>query len=82
MPNEIIYRPKTGFGLPLRSWIKNELEDYIRELLSRENIENRGIFDYIEIEKLINQNKEGIMDASYTILTLICLELWFREYLD
>ena len=82
LPKEIIYRPKTGFGLPLRSWINNELEEYIRDLLSKDNIENRGIFNYKEIDQLIKSNKEGTIDAGYTILTLICLELWFKEYID
>ena len=33
LPNDIIYRKKTGFGLPLRSWLKDDLKDWLRELL-------------------------------------------------
>ena len=45
LPRKIIYRPKSGFGLPLRKWIKAELKDWISETLSYEKIKKRGLFD-------------------------------------
>ena len=45
LPKEIIYRPKTGFGAPVRKWIKEDMSDMIRERLSEERISEQGIFD-------------------------------------
>ena len=80
LPNEIIYRPKTGFGAPLRRWMIHELSDLVGDLLSPESIKQRGLFNSCEVQKLINLNKDGKVDASYTLLSLLCIEIWFRKF--
>jgi asparagine synthase (glutamine-hydrolysing) len=81
LPKEIIYRPKTGFGVPLRGWIKHELRDLIGDLLSADSIRKRGLFSPDAVNCLILDNKSGKIDASYTILSLLCIEIWCRKYL-
>ena len=44
LPKEIVTRPKTGFGVPLRRWLKEELRDYVNDTLSVDRIKRRGIF--------------------------------------
>ena len=44
LPKEIVTRPKTGFGVPLRRWLKEELRDYVNDTLSADRIKRRGIF--------------------------------------
>ena len=82
LPKKIIYRPKTGFGLPLRRWINHELREIIQDYLSYENLEKRGLFDPKGVHSLISNNKKGLIDASYTIFSLLCIEIWCRNYLD
>ena len=81
LPKEIIYRPKTGFGVPLRGWIKHELKDIIGDLLSVDSVRKRGLFVPDAVNCLILDNKLGRIDASYTILSLLCIEIWCRKYL-
>ena len=38
LPPEVVNRPKTGFGVPLRGWIKNEMSVLINEYLGNESI--------------------------------------------
>jgi len=82
LPKEIIYRPKTGFGVPLRDWLKGELKEYVRDSLSEETINKRGIFDSKSIQNILKLNEKGSVDFSYTILSLICIEIWCKNYLD
>lgn len=82
LPNDVIYRPKTGFGLPLRSWIRNELKDFMCEILSEESLKHRGLFNPNAVQALIQKNEDQKIDASYTIFSLICIELWCRHFLD
>ena len=82
LPKDIIYRPKTGFGAPLRTWMKHELRELLGDLLSVESLKNRGLFSPISVQKLIIDNDEGKIDASYTLLSLLCVEIWCREYID
>lgn len=82
LPNEIIYRPKTGFGAPVRQWITNELHPMIEERLSPEHLEQRKIFDSNKVWKLINENKAGKIDASYSIWALLAIESWLQQFGD
>ena len=84
LPHEVIYRPKTGFGAPLRSWLNTEkkLKPLMMDVLSREAITRRGIFDAKTVAELIEQDAKGRVDATYTIFSMMCIELWCRMFLD
>lgn len=82
LPHEVIYRSKAGFGAPVRQWIINDLDSVISDYLSKENIEKRAIFDYDNVQKLIKDNKDGKIDASYSIWSLLAIESWLRQFSD
>jgi asparagine synthase (glutamine-hydrolysing) len=82
LPKEVIYRPKTGFGAPLRGWIRNELKDMVTDLLSTTSLNNRGIFNPQTVQQLIKDNDQGKKDAAYTIFSMMCIEIWCRKFLD
>ncbi|QWR76248.1 asparagine synthase (glutamine-hydrolyzing) [Candidatus Magnetomonas plexicatena] len=82
LPKEIIYRPKTGFGVPLRRWLKLELRPLVDDVLSAESIKNRGIFNPKEVQLLISLDRSNKLDGAYTIFSLLCIELWCRTFVD
>jgi asparagine synthase (glutamine-hydrolysing) len=82
LPKEVIYRPKAGFGGPLRYWITNDLQGKINDFLSKESIEKRGIFSFEAVHQLIEEDKSGKEDFSYNILSLLAIEAWFRKFID
>ena len=81
LPSDIIYRPKSGFGVPLRKWIKGKLEDWLLEILSKDRINSRGIFNSEAVNKLIKKNKSVEIDASYTLFSIACIKIWCEKYL-
>jgi asparagine synthase (glutamine-hydrolysing) len=82
LPHEVVYRSKSGFGAPVRDWIINDLDSMILDYLSPRTIEKRGIFDSKSVWNLIQENKSGKIDASYTIWALLSIESWFRQFDD
>jgi len=82
LPKEIIYRPKASFGAPLRSWISGDLRNMVDDLLSRQSVENRNIFNYDFIKKIIDEDRTGKEDNAYRIYQLLTIELWFRAFVD
>lgn len=82
LPHEVIYRPKTGFGAPLRSWLHNELKPLVADVLSKESISRRGIFDADAVASLIRDDAAGKIDATYSIFSVMCIEMWCRRFLD
>jgi asparagine synthase (glutamine-hydrolysing) len=82
LPHEVIYRPKSGFGAPLRRWMRHDLRELLGDLLSIDSLKRRGLFDPDAVQRLIAANDSGKVDASYTLLSLLCIEIWCRRFLD
>lgn len=82
LPKDIIYRPKSGFGAPLRSWLHCELKPLLERYLSKEVIEKRRIFKADKIAELIELDKNGKEDYSYPIFALLCFEIWCEQFID
>ncbi len=82
LPREVIYRPKTGFGVPLRRWLKGPLAAQVAATLSDEALRSRGLFDALAVRTLIERDRAGREDASQTLLALMCVELWCRRFVD
>ncbi len=82
LPQDIIHRPKSGFGVPIRRWMRLELRDMLDDILSERSLRHRGIFDPAAVQRLIADNDSGKKDAGYTLHSLLCIETWCREFLD
>ncbi len=82
LPKEVIYRPKTGFGAPLRYWLRTHLRDLLEDALSPARLKERGIFDVAAVYRLKQANDSGWIDASYTLFALLCIEIWCRIFID
>ena len=81
IPLEIINRRKTGLPVPLKKWMRNDLKDYIREVLLGEKSLHRGYFRKSAIEDLIQKNSVhgSLMKEVFSLLTL---EMWHTEFVD
>lgn len=82
LPRDVIYRPKTGFGVPLRAWLQTRLRPLVDDVLSPESIRRRGIFNADAVQALRRDDHERRVDATYPIFALVCMELWCRQYID
>lgn len=82
LPMDVIYRPKTGFGAPIRTWIKEDLK-YQLDLFSTDSILiKKGILNSTAVKKLIDNDNSGKIDASYTILGLLAIDSWYNQFLS
>jgi asparagine synthase (glutamine-hydrolysing) len=82
LPRDVVYRPKSGFGAPLRSWLRNQLRDVVEDTLSAEALGRRGLFEPAAVRRLVDQDRAGRVDGSYTVFALMCFELWCRMFVD
>lgn len=82
VPPEVVRRPKTGFGGPTRSWVKNDLKEMVEDLLSPETLERRGLLNPAEVRRLVDEDRTGRRDHAYRIWTFMTLELWLRTFID
>jgi asparagine synthase (glutamine-hydrolysing) len=82
LPHDVVYRPKSGFGAPLRRWLRHELRGRVEDTLAPAVLRRRGFFDPTAVRALIDDDREGRVDGSYTIFALMCFELWCRRFID
>ncbi|MDP6613167.1 MAG: asparagine synthase (glutamine-hydrolyzing), partial [Candidatus Hydrothermarchaeota archaeon] len=82
LPREALYRSKQGFSIPMKNWLKGGLKSTMLDLVSRNNIEKRGYFDWYLVNKLIEQHLRGERDNWHLLWRLMSLEIWHRNYLD
>mgnify|MGYP001490247914 CR=1 FL=1 len=82
LPREIIQRPKTGFGLPVRRWLRNELREMLFDYLSSDRLRSRGLFDVEAVRNLMHRNDIGKIDAAYPLFAILCIEIWARNFMD
>ena len=82
VPKEVIYRRKMGFGVPIGSWFRNEMKDFVREVLLSEKSLKRGIVKPEMLEKYVDEHLSAERDHSFQLWTLLMLELWFQRFID
>jgi len=82
VPNEVMFRPKMGFGIPIDVWFRGKLKDFAYDTLLSEKAINRGLFKKEALKALLDEHVNTKINHAYRIWALITLELWFQEYFD
>jgi asparagine synthase (glutamine-hydrolysing) len=79
LPNDILYRPKMGFSIPLAAWFRGELKDKVRNALLGETLNHCGLFDATFLRHLVEQHQNGLRDYSVPIWSLLMFEAFLRN---
>jgi asparagine synthase (glutamine-hydrolysing) len=82
LPAGMLNRRKMGFGLPIASWFRRELTDYVRDVLDGRRTRQRGLVDPAAVSALLDEHQSGGRDRSSQIWALLALEEWARRWLD
>jgi asparagine synthase (glutamine-hydrolysing) len=80
LPPETTERGKTGFGVPLDSWFRDELRPMAEDLLL--GGPDRGLFRRDTLERLLREHSERRADHGHRLWCLCALELWQRRWVD
>lgn len=81
LPGSILNRRKEGFSIPMKNWLRRELQPLLRDLLSRDRIARRGLFDPDTVQRWIDDHTEGRENHAHTLFPLMVFERWATEYL-
>jgi asparagine synthase (glutamine-hydrolysing) len=82
LPEEILRRPKTGMGAPIRRHLADGEGRLLRDYLGEDSVRRRGIFDPVAVRRLVEANSSGRIDASYVLFALAAVEAWCRRFID
>ncbi|HEX3855564.1 MAG TPA: asparagine synthase C-terminal domain-containing protein, partial [Polyangiaceae bacterium] len=81
LPVPILKRAKRGFNLPLDRWMRDELAELTRDLLTDTTARARGLFDEREVRRLLDEHANGVSHGQ-RLWNLCVLELWLRAFVD
>ncbi len=79
LPSSIINRKKKGFGIPLAKWLREDLKDFCETVLSKENIEMGGFFNFELISKLKEEHFNKEKDHRRKLWSLIIFQIWLQK---
>jgi len=80
LPNEVLYGPKKGFGVPYQNWLAGPLYVYMRERILGYAEEHPGFFNKPVLEKMMTQHKEGKGNAGFLLWKVLNLVIWMDKY--
>ncbi len=80
LPKKVIKRRKTGFGLPIRNWLRGELSHFTDDLLRRERLKKENLFVPEVIHRWIIEHKNKKADHTMKLYNLISLEVWIDRF--
>ena len=81
IPEEMMNRPKTGFSLPIYSWLRGDLEYLIEDYLNAERLSESGLFDTSFILKQVKLFKTENLHYSPLIWKLLMFQMWYEEWM-
>lgn len=80
LPKGILDRPKKGFGIPIAAWLNGRLRDQMHDLLEPKRLRRQGIFDPVQVERLIREHHEGTASNHKQLWTLFVFQLWMDNF--
>ncbi len=79
LPNELLYRPKMGFGVPLASWLRGPLSERVRAAVLGDGLADTGLFDSGTLRQLLEQHQSGRRDHSAPLWSLLMFDAFVRQ---
>ena len=74
VPAEILTRPKEGFSMPMKHWLRGELQPMMRDLLTSSSASEW--FDTGECTRLMDEHVSGRFNHAHLLWTLVVLQRW------
>jgi len=81
IPKAIAGRRKTGFAVPVGEWAAGQMRELVAEMLGAEAVKRRGLFAAEAVSPLVGRSSYSMFQRRQ-LWTLLCLELWCREFVD
>lgn len=78
--HDLTYRKKQMFTVPVGDWFKTTLKPLCDDLLLSEKTRARELFDYTQVEKMLNDHCSNTENYTREIRALMALEIWFRRF--
>lgn len=81
LPADVLYKPKRGFGAPVREWFRGPEGESLIQQIMNSTIRKRNFFDYGFIERLAEEHRRDQRDWSANLWCLLNLSVWYDRWI-
>jgi asparagine synthase (glutamine-hydrolysing) len=82
LPQDVVYRRKHGFSLPIDAWFRGHWAKAAHQILFSDEARDRGLFDYSYLQRLWDAHVTGAASHGMRFWSLLWLEMWHRMFID
>ena len=79
LPNDVLYRSKMGFAVPLARWFRGPLRKRVRQSLLGEALASTGVFDEAMLNHIVDAHERGTRDYSAPIWSILMFDAFLRN---
>ncbi|PSU35582.1 XrtA/PEP-CTERM system amidotransferase [Photobacterium lutimaris] len=69
--NDILYRPKMGFSMPISHWFRTSLKPSLHKHVLSESMFDSGFFNVDWLEKMVHEHQHGYRDHGASLWCLL-----------
>ncbi|MDY6863114.1 MAG: asparagine synthase (glutamine-hydrolyzing) [Thermodesulfobacteriota bacterium] len=82
LPKEVVKHRKQGFVGPMSIWMQTDLKNYIIDILSEENLNRHGLFNYNTVSTILHEHFNRIENNDALIWSLVIFQVWYNNYIN
>jgi len=82
LPHDVLYKPKQGFSIPLKHWLRGSLKPMMTDLLSPDKVRQRGYFNPECVSEWVEDHLDGVQNHSHRLWALMVFEIWNQHFMD
>lgn len=79
VPNLVLEKPKEGFSIPMKHWLRGSLKTMMLDLLSKDSLQKHGYFNHQVIAGWIKEHLDGRVNHSHRLWGLMVFEMWYHN---
>lgn len=80
VPQELIERPKMGFGIPIHEWLRTSLRDWAEDLLDENTLRAQGYFHPEPIRRMWLEHLSGRLNHQHRLWDILMFQAWLRNH--
>lgn len=81
LPEKLIERPKQGFGIPISSWLRQDLAPFLHAYLVPEKLRTHGLFDERHVQTMVKGFYAGRRENASRLWFLLMFQMWHERWM-
>lgn len=79
LPDEVLFRKKMGFGVPIDRWFRGSLKEHVAESVLGPRLAGSGLFDPAGLRAVVHDHQSGRRDYSAALWSLLMFDGFLRN---